>query len=222
MPDEPTPTPTPPAPDPTTAPPPPAPAPAPPRTFSQDEVNSIATREKAQGERAANAAVAEALGMTVEDAAKVIADKKARDDAEKSELDKANEQVNTLTDQVAKASGETLSAQTARLVDHAIIRAGVSDLDQVSAIGGLVKVEADEVNVDTVVAAVEQVRETFPQLFDDTGTGAPKPAPKPGVNSNPTGNPPRPAGAEDAFSRGMERGKKDAQSRGYAVLDNNS
>jgi hypothetical protein len=76
------------APAPAPAPPAPAPADPAPKTFTQDEVNAMLARERTQTQQAAAQQLATDLGCSVDEAKQIIADRKAADDAKRTEAER--------------------------------------------------------------------------------------------------------------------------------------
>lgn len=185
MPPEPGPTPpvpTPPAPP---APTPPTPG-GPAGSFTQEQVNAIAAKEKADGKRAAETEVAALLGCTPAEAKAILdkhneAERNKMTEAEKAQADAA----------AAKAAAEETQRQANELlhsakVATALFTAGVP-LAQAGDVAKLVDapVGADDA---TIAAAITATKTAFPALF--TGTPAPTP---PAPSSVPGGAPPAPA-----------------------------
>lgn len=180
---------------------------APPTGIPQDEVNRIAAREKDQGRRAAEAAIAEKLGVTVEEAAQIVKAAREAADADKSEADKAKGAAATEKAKREQAERELAQERHDRKVELELIDAGVP----AKAAAKLVKLVDSEPGSDdaAVKAAVETLKTEMPQVFEAKSAeeeegGETKP-PKP--SSDPKGTPPKPTAGEDAMSRGAERAK---------------
>ena len=168
-----------------------------PRVFTQDDVTAIATREKAQGHRAAMQEVSEKLGMTIEEATKLVADHKAAEDAQKSEAQKDREAAAT-----ERAEAATLKSEAARelhvaRVTSALIAAGV-DAKTIPVINLAVPVGADAA---AITVAIDALKVTAPGLFgvaparQDTTPPAPPGSPAAGKSA-----------AEEAAAVALERG----------------
>lgn len=207
---------------------PPAP-PAPPtppgaRTFSQEEVTAMMAREKDQGKRAAEEALAKSLGCTLEEAKTVIADSRKRADAEKSEAQRAREAADAEKAEAERVKGESLRERQNTRIQAALMRAGVTQSDddkdgskfeaKLARLTKLVDVEA-EADAAAVTAAVKSLKDEEPGLFAASGPGKPKPP-----NSDPAGKPPPDQPNSDAFQRGAERAKK-VGTGGYAFMNTN-
>lgn len=168
------------------------------KTFTQAELNAHTAREKAEGKRAGEKAVADQLGVSIEEAKKIIEDSKAKAESEKSEAQKA-------TDAAAAreaAAAEREAAANRRVHDadvrDALREAGVKPerATKVSSMLTDVDVGADEA---AIKAAVEGLKKEFPELFGVTVGGAPSSDPGKGPGGKPAG--------EDAVARGAERFK---------------
>lgn len=147
----------------------------PPRTFTQAEVDAMMTREKQQGKQAGAREIAEQLGVSVEDAKKIIAAEKTRQDAEKSEAqrakDAADEAKRTADQEKASAAAE----RHATRVERALVRNGlaVPDKDGDEFITSAVRLISADVGADdaTIKAAVDKLKTTVPALFGTAGQG---------------------------------------------------
>lgn len=197
---------------------PPAPAP---KTFTQEEVSAMLTREKDQGKRAAEEAIAKQLGVSIEDAKKLIADAKKREDAEKSEAQKAREAADAEKAEAERNKSEAARERHATRVERALLRALPKDLDddkldaRVSKLTRLIDVEvgADDA---AIKAAVEELRKEWPELFPTNGSGnGGKNPPPPG---DPKGKPPTPKVGNDAYNKGLERAKARTGTGTYDML----
>lgn len=211
------------------APTPPAPAPAPPatppappvedRSFTQDQLTGIVTRETAQARAAAQTALLQELGFDSADAAKAaLQAAEAARQAQLSEAQRAQEAAATAaaTAQQANATAQALGQQYQ--VDLALLRVGVipdgtpEGDKKIAGIRRLVNVPAGA-DAAAITAAVEQAKTLYPALFT-TGT-PPVPPQPPAPGSDPKGRPPAPVVGDSAYERGMQR----AQSRGTAGAD---
>lgn len=177
------------------------------KTLTQTEVTAIAAREKAEGKRAAATELAESLGVPIEEAKEIIKAHREALDAKKTEADKAKDAADReKTSATAEKSAAAKEIHETRL-ERAFLKEGL-DLDgaddKAKRVLRMVTVEPGASYAD-VLKDVQAVKADFPALFDDEGnTKTPKRKAPP---SDPKGNPPRPAGSEDAFARGAERAK---------------
>ena len=194
---------------------PPAPAPPTDRTFTQAELTAIATREKAEGEKAAIAKVAETLGMSVEDAAKAIKAQRDRDTAAMTEVER-REAAATEREQAAVAREQAATAREHQAsVRLALREAGIAlptdkaDEAMARAVG---MVTAQPGADDAAIRAeVEQLKTTWPGMFGATTTTGRPPSTDPG--RGPAGQQVKPgdfgadgrAEAERRFAKDRER-----------------
>lgn len=195
-------------------PPPNAPTPPAPRTFSQDEVNAIATREAQAAERTAQQKLLQTIGVDTPEALKALVDaQRAADEAGKSQLQRDQEAAQAAR---AAADAEKASAATERFearVERAFASVGVlSDGTpegdaKIARIRRMITVDATA-DYAAVQADVAAIRTDFPALFSPT-EGTPPPAP----GSDPKGRPPvTPPGSKSAMERGRERAKAETGS----------
>lgn len=173
---------------------PPAPAPTD-KSFTQDDVTRIATREKAEGRQAGINEMMKELGVTDLEEGKALL-KRIRDaeDAQKTQSQRDAEAAAT-----AKAEAEADKAEAAQerllaRMERALTRAGVpaERLDKVVRLLDLNDPKADDAKV---TEAVEAVKKDFPELF--TGAAPPDPGRNPPKPSDP-GGPPRPPAPTDS------------------------
>jgi hypothetical protein len=161
----------------------------PPVSFDQDAVNRIAAREKAQGKAAAVAEIATQLGMSVEDAKKVLEGHKAAEDAAKTEaqrqVDAAKAETNAAKDERAQVVAERHTLN----VERALLLAGLPAGDDDAAaklLGRAAKLVDVEPGADraAIAAAVTTLKTELPALFTATAApgGTPPPAPPKGKN----------------------------------------
>ena len=187
---------------------PPAPAgtgtpPAP--TITTAEATKAAELAAANAKTAAEQAIAEQLGVTIEEAKKIVADKKAADDATKSEAQKALEAAQTAQAAADVARNEAEAERLAAKIERKLAAAGIPEASMARA-GRLIAVSAgaDDAAIDAEIAALKT---EMPALFTTPG-GAP-PAPPAGTGTPP---PAPPAGGQ-AITTALERGKALAQQR---------
>lgn len=203
------------------APPPASPSPpsAPPGAFSQEDLNRIAAREKDEGKRAAQREIAEMLGCTPEEA-KQILDKRREDERAamdeagriKAEAEDARKKADTDKNAAEQAKAEAAQAKRETLIERALIRAGLADDEDGTALAYALRMVEPDVPADADLAkaleVVNKAKEKFPALFAGVAT----PPPPPG--GQPPGGPPRPAGAKTGIEAGRERAVKEREARG--------
>jgi len=170
-------------------------------TFTQADLNRIAAREKDEGKRAAMAEVASKLGCTVEEAIELVKTARAKEDAEKSEAQKAKEAADRAAADAEKAKAEAAREKHLARVERALIKAGV-DEKKLDKVARMLDAEVGA-EMDAIEAATKDLKKDFPELFNgrkgpidsDTGGGSPKPTIK-----------------DDDYSSGVERAKRYSQS----------
>lgn len=188
---------------------PPATPPAP-RTFSQDEVTAIATRESQAAERSAQQKLLQELGVDSSDALKaLVAAQRQADEAGKTELQRQQE---AAANARREADAEKVSAAAERFearVERAFASVGaVSDGTpegdaKLARIRRMITVDPTA-DYAAVRADVDAIRTDFPTLFGGTTADGAPPAPP----SDPKGKPPAtPPGSKTAMERGAERAK---------------
>jgi hypothetical protein len=185
---------------------PPVVPPAPPvddkpdKTFTQAEVTAIATREKDEGKRSAEAAVAKELGVSVTEAKQILKAHHAAEDAKKTEADKAREAAEAEKTAAEQAKNAAAVEIFETRLERAFLKEGLElDDEKVKRVRRMVGVEAGA-SYEDILKDVQAVKAEFPSLFDGTGAGTPK-AP----NGDPGGRPPKPVKGEDKFAAGAAR-----------------
>lgn len=162
------------------------------KTYDEAHVQRVGAQQKAEGERVALAKVAETLGVTVEEAKKIIDEKRAADDKEKSEAQLAREAADrekaVATTATAAAAQETLNAK----ITQALLASGVDlgaadakDEDRAEKLGMVARLVNVAPGADdaTIKAAIERVKTNVPALFAPAKPG--------GTQSDPGGGPPK-------------------------------
>lgn len=169
------------------------------RTFTQEQVNSIATREKDQGRRAAanefTEKVKELFGdVSLDDVAAQFQAAREAEDAAKTEIEKERDRA------IAERDAALTQAQTAATQAHearveaALTAAGATDPQ----IARLLDVEPGADN-EALTAAVDAVKQKFPTLF--------------GVTPPPHTDPGNPSGGSKGETDPWEAGKARAKAR---------
>lgn len=153
-----------------------------PKTFTQEDLNRVASREKKEGRAGAKREILEELGVDDLEAAKeAIAAKTQREEEQRTETEKALAKAAEAEAKAAKKEAELEQRLHDSTVKDALLEAGV-DRKNVSRIVSMVTVEvgADE---EAITEAVEELREDLPNLFteqesddddDDEDKGPPK------------------------------------------------
>lgn len=191
------------------APTPPAPAPPEPdKTFTQDDLTRIATREKEAGKRAAETELAESLGVSLDEAKKIVADAKAAGEAAKTEAQKdrdaAAKEKQDAEAEKAAAKSEVHSARLERaFAKEGIDLDGTKDEEKAKAARLLRMVTVEPgASYEDVLADVQQIKKDFPALF-----GAPSTTTRTAPGGDPKGTPPPAKPGEEKFAAGAARAK---------------
>jgi hypothetical protein len=201
-----------PAPDPAAPAPQPDPAPKPDeKSFSQADVDKAASARAAEAKRKASSDLADQLGVSVDEAKKIIAASKASEDAQKTEAQKAKEAADAARLEADADKAEAAAERMAARIERALLKSHVRDdcLDDSLA---LLKVDADA-SPEEITAAVTAFAERRPEFFGATDEGGSRRPP-----GDPKGKP-APKKAEDAFARGEERAKRTQTSSRYPILE---
>lgn len=171
------------------------------RTFTQADVTRIAKREQDKGRKAAASKLAEELGVSVDEAKRIIAEHRSREEAEKSEAQKAREAADAEKAEAAKAREAAARDRYDTRVERALLRAGVPDAgDKLDRVKRMVTADVDS-DDDAIRADVDALKKEFPQLFEQPKGGGPPPS------GDPPGHPPKPKGSDDPMKRGAARAK---------------
>ncbi|MGY0065228.1 hypothetical protein ACWY4P_53910 (plasmid) [Streptomyces sp. LZ34] len=185
---------------------PPKPGPPPTRTFTQEEVASLAAKEKAQGERAGARKALEEFaaehGFTNVDDAKAFIEeaRKAREaqlsEQEKREQALAKREQELATREAAAVARERSANRRAVLVG---LGATGDDLEDAAA---LLRVDSDA-DDDTVREAATALKQRRPELFGAT-PATPPTSPPPAPGGAPAGGPPPRQNPAKPGERGLE------------------
>lgn len=183
------------------------------KTFTQADLNRIGAKEKAEGKAAAERAIAESLGVSIEDAKVIIAKSKEAEDQKKSEADKDREAAAK-----ERAEAEKTRKDVARELHEARVRTAFAAAgftgDEDALKRAMKAVTVDEgASADDITADVKELKKTLnPELFGSKKAGGGGRLP----GGDPKGGTPPPAGGEDAMSRGAQRfAAKQAKRPGY-------
>lgn len=181
------------------------------KTFTQADVDKAASARAAEAKRKATSDLAEQLGVSVDEAKKIIAASKASEEAQKTEAQRAKEEADAAKQQADAEKAEAAAERMAARIERALLKNHVRDdcLDDSLA---LLKVDADA-SPEEITAAVTAFAERRPEFFG--AEGEPKRTPPPG---DPKGKP-APKKAEDAYARGEERAKRTQAPSVYPILE---
>jgi hypothetical protein len=212
--------PVPPAP-PATDPPKPGPPPGPAKEFSQEDLDRIAAREKAQGKRSALKEFAEENGFTsIDDAAAFIATgRKAKEDALSDEEKRRLELERREQELTAKEAAAT-ARERAAIRKAAVMGLGAMGDDLADALAILDRDLAAQPDADetAVTAAAEALKTRRPALFGQAPAADPQPQPAlpPAPGGSPAGGTPRQAASKDDVK---DRARKRAEQMGFRRTD---
>lgn len=141
------------------------------RRFTQADMNATVARETAAAKSKAEADLAAALGCSVDEAKQIITDRKAADEAKKTEAERAAEAAKNAQTEAERLKGDAARELHEARVEAALAKAGL-DLDNTV----LVRAAAAAVDVavgadkDAIKAAVDKAKADAPQLFGSTTT----------------------------------------------------
>lgn len=178
------------------------------KTYTQDEMNRIAAKEKKEGRKAAEKSLLESLGVQDADEAKAVLEQfRTQQEEAKSEIQREKEAAQRATQLAETTTREAAHERHTNRVERFLIRANVP-VERVDRVARLVDVEvgADD---DAIDAAIESVQKDFPELFTGEGGTSSR-------NGAPSGDPPRTsrppkARKDDSLASGYERGQRFGQ-----------
>jgi hypothetical protein len=187
------------------------------KSFTDDQLKSMMSREKKEGRQAAEKAIAEELGKPIAEVKALLKAAEEREEAEKTELQKAIDE----NERIKRESSETASAAARDAHDTRVrlelVRAGVplpedpAEADQ--ALDRLARLVTAEVgaSVDDIRENIGGAKKQFPQLFEASSTQGGTPG------SLPSGTPTRkPALGESASDKAKRLAEESNRQRGYA------
>lgn len=181
-----------------------------PKTFTQAELDRTAGRARTEARKAAENALAEQLGVSVDEAKTIIANAKAIEDGKKSDADKALDAARTAQAAADAARAEAAAERLAAKVERKLTAAGVPESALTRAVRTLaLDPDADD---DAITAEIEALQADVPALFatsDDTGDGKTKTPPPPA----PGGTGARPPAGGQAAKTALEKGAERARQR---------
>lgn len=194
----------------------PAPSPVtdPPKTFTQEDLDKYAGRRVGEAKRKAQQELADQLGVSVDEAKKIIEEKRQADEASKTEVDKAKEAAEQSKREAdaakAEAAKERFENRVYRKLSAAGVGAGMEDEaaeKQIARARRLLDVTVEATD-DEIAAQIAEIKNDVPGLFTAKTEG--------GMPSGVTGGRP-PAGGQPAGPTGIEAGRelarKEAESR---------
>jgi hypothetical protein len=183
------------------------------KTFTQADVDKAASARAAEAKRKATSDLAEQLGVSVDEAKKIIAASKASEEAQKTEAQRAKEAADQAKAEADEAKAEAARERQAARIERALIKDHIRD-DCLEDSLALLNV-APEATPEELTAAIEAFKERRPEFFEATDEGGTNRRTPPG---DPKGKP-TPKKPEDAWARGEERAKRSASTSGYPILE---
>lgn len=166
------------------------------KTFTQADLDRIVQREKASAGRSAATALAEQLGMPLEDAKKALADFAAAQDAAKTQQQRDAEALTAALAEADRAKAEAAGARHVVAIERELVRAGLALPDDAAerdeALTQAAALVAAQPGDDgtAIAAAVKATKRRWPGLFatpQKAGSGDPGPGPRGGSGGGPTG-----------------------------------
>lgn len=172
------------------------------KTLPQSQVNEIVALRTKEAKESALKALADELGVTIDEAKSIVKERKDADARNQTELEKAN---NAKT-QAEKDRDDRVSESQQELheerSDRALVAAGVPDEDEkLARLRGMLTVKVGATK-DEIKKDVEKLKADFPALF----TTGPTPPPR-RVSTDPPGGQRQSKVADSAYERGQERAK---------------
>jgi hypothetical protein len=138
--------------------------------FTKSDIDAAGTGARKKGEAAAKKAIAEQLGVSVEEAAKIIAaNRKAEEDA-LSDAEKAKLEAETDRQEAAREKREARVERITTKIERALSKAGMDDdlIDDMAPV--ILSRVGDEAEADDISAEVTKLAKKSPALFGDDGT----------------------------------------------------
>lgn len=168
-----------------------------PRTFTQEEVNALATREKQQGKKAGARELLESLGFEKpEDAQAFIKAQRDAEESAKTEAQKLADQAARDKAEAEKSRAETAAEKRATQIERALLRAKVKDDDLEDAAYLLAKDLDADADADAITAAATTLKERRKELFEDGAAGSSHERRRSGLPKGRPGAPKKPEGAQ--------------------------
>jgi hypothetical protein len=138
------------------------------QSFTQEDLNRVGTKERRQGKAAGQRELLESLGVeSAEDLHAIVEARREQEEANKSELTRAQEGVARAQAEAVAAVREADTARHEATVMMALLQAG-SGTDNVVDLIPMVKAEVGA-NAEEVSEAITEMKNKFPALFDSSG-----------------------------------------------------
>lgn len=189
-----------------------------PKTLTQSDVDRIVQDRVGQTKRQTEEAIAKQLGVSVDEAKRIIGEHAKASDKDKTDAQLAREKADREAAEAETAKGEAAQERHSAAIERQLIKALPRDLDdaqldtKVARLARLLDVEVGA-DAETIKKAVDALKKEEPLMF-----GAPEGNGKKVPDSDPAGKPPVKKGSDDAFSRGAERAKSAAGIAQYPIL----
>lgn len=162
-------------------------------TQAQIDAQAAGIRKEAErtAKKQAEKALADSLGVSVDEAKQIIADQKAAKEAAQSESEKAVNAAKTREEAATARERAAIARERAAEVKLALMDAGINPTRLARATTLLVTDVAEDADAEAIKAAAEALKSEMPELFAAVPGGAPSgdPSgpPKPGGKAQPTG-----------------------------------
>ena len=176
------------------------------KTFTQADLDRAASARANEAKRKAERDLADSLGVSIEEAKRILKEHADKADLEKSEAQRSKEAADKAKAEADQAKADAAKERMSAKVERALIRSHVRD-DRVDQSLLLVTVAPDATD-EEIAAAVATFKGTTPEFFsEDEGGNGGGTGGKPAVPGDPKGKP-APKRTEDGYTRGVERAKK--------------
>lgn len=146
------------------------------RTFTQDELSRYTTKSARQAAAKARRDLAEQLGVSLEDAAKIIRDHREAEEQTKDEITKAREAAAAATTQAAALEQDLKRERLSRQVGAALLKRDGDKpgcdpevVDTITDLAVSFAIDAPDGEDDPVAWAVSQARTRIPHVFTSAG-----------------------------------------------------
>lgn len=163
-------------------------------TQAQLDAQSAGIRKEAErtAKKQAEKALADSLGVSVDEAKQIIADQKAAQEAAKGESQKAIDAAKAREEAATARERAAIARERSAEVKLALMDAGINPTRLARATTLLVTDVAEDADADAIKAAAEALKSEMPELFGagspgGAPSGDPSGPPKPGGKSQPTG-----------------------------------
>lgn len=192
---------------------PPKPGPPAARTFTQEEVASLAAKEKAQGERAGARKALEEFATehgfsNVDDAKAFIEEARQARQAQLSEQEKREQTLAKREQELATREAAAVARERSANRRAVLVGLGATgdDLDDAAA---LLRVD-DDADDDALREAAAKLKERRPELFGAAPAAPPAPSTPPAPGGAPAGGPPprTPAVKDDVKAKARKRAEQ--------------